>query len=288
MTLRGTAAIVGLAELPSVRNLTGRSTLSLLTEVAIMAIRDAGLRKQDIDGIVTRSPDAHPMALAQHMQLKPTFTEGVVVHGASGAFSIVQATMALNAGLANYVLCTFGGTRDPSVGGTAPGEGGPVGARGLGSEWEAPFGPVVAANGGYGLIKQRHMYQYGTRDEQFARMAVNQRFNALTNPNAVFHAQPITVEDVLNSRFVNDPIHLLESVMPVNGAGALIVTSAERAQALPNLPAYVLGMGGSATTHDSIWQADDVTVTPVVKSAPTALQMSGYSPKDVELAEFYD
>ena len=85
-------------------------------------------------------------------------------------------------------------------------------------------------------MKRRHMYEFGTTQEQFARMAVNQRFNALTNPNAVFRGQPITIDDVLNSRMVNDPLHLLECVMPCAGAAACIVTSAERAKSFRSHP----------------------------------------------------
>jgi acetyl-CoA acetyltransferase len=144
------------------------------------------------------------------------------------------------------------------------------------------------ANTGYGLMKRRHMYEYGTTDEQFAKMAVNQRFNALKNPNAVFKDEPITVDDVLNSRWVNEPLHLLESVMPCGGAAACIVTSADRAKSLPNSPVYILGAGAGATSHDAIWQADRITTSPVVVSARKALEMAGYSAKDIEFAEFYD
>ena len=144
------------------------------------------------------------------------------------------------------------------------------------------------ANTGYGLMKRRHMYEFGTTQEQFAKMAVNQRFNALKNPNAVFRDQPITVDDVLNSRWVNEPLHLLESVMPCGGAAACIVTSAERAKSLPHPPVYILGAGAGVTSHDTIWQADRITTSPVVISARKALEMSGYSPKDIEFAEFYD
>ena len=144
------------------------------------------------------------------------------------------------------------------------------------------------ANTGYGLMKRRHMYEFGTTQEQFAKMAVNQRFNALTNPNAVFHDQPITVDHVLTSRMVNDPLHLLECVMPCAGATACIVTSAERAKTLPNPPGYILGAAAGVSGHDTIWQADRITTSPVVISARKALEMSGYSPKDIEFAEFYD
>ena len=147
---------------------------------------------------------------------------------------------------------------------------------------------MIAANGGYGLIKQRHMFEYGTTQEQFAKVSVDERFNALKNPNAIWKDQPITIDDVLDSRMINAPLHLLECVMPCSGVGAVIVTSAERARALPNPPVYLLGMGGPATRHDTIWQEDDVTTTPVVLSAQNSLQMAQVNNRDIEFAEFYD
>ncbi|MBI2863251.1 MAG: thiolase family protein [Chloroflexi bacterium] len=289
MSLRGKAAIVGFGELPTARFLPGRTTYSILAEACGIAIRDAGLRKDDIDGLVTRGEDIGVLGLLEYLQLRPEFCEGVTMHGASGAFSIELAAAAIHAGLASNVLCVLGGTRDGELGGVTPASRRQVVRPSIGGEWDVPFGPVIAANGNYGLIKQRHMYQYGTTDRQFARIAVNQRFNCLTNRNAIFTGQPITVEDVLNSRYVNDPIHLLESVMPCIGGGAVVVTSAERAKVLPNPPVYILGAGGSAATHDLIWQnTGDITVTPVVRSAPRAYHMAGYGPKDMQFAEMYD
>ncbi|MDO8674103.1 MAG: hypothetical protein Q7O66_22040 [Dehalococcoidia bacterium] len=292
MTLRGKAAIVGFAELPNVRSLPGRSSASLLSEVSAMAIQDAGLRKEEIDGLITHhEPAINALSLAEYMQIAAVFCEAVTTHGASGTYAVELAAMVVDAGIADYVLCAFGGTSDPGMGGYKPSQLlGRSGARpSLGGEWEGPFGPVVAMNGWYGLLKQRHMHQYGTTDRQFAKMAANQRFNGLTNPNALFKGQPITVEDVLNSRYTNEPIHLLESVMPCIGAGAVVVTTAERARRLPNPPVYVLGAGGSATTHDVIWQkTGDITVTPVTQSASKAYKISGYGPKDLQFAEMYD
>lgn len=288
MSLRGKAAIVGFAETPSVRFTPGRSPISMLAEACRLAIQDAGLRKEDIDGLITRD-ETHAMVFADYMQLKPMWGEAVTLHGASGAFSIAQAAAAINAGYCNYVLCTYGGSRDQSVGGFSPGERQGEPPRSLSTEWENPFGPVIAMNGPYGLIKQRHMYQYGTTDAQFAKMSVNQRFNALKNPNAAFAGQAITVEDVLASRYTNEPLHLLESVMPCAGGAAIVVTSAERARALPNPPVYVLGAAGGASSHDAIWMEwDDITVTTVARTAPKALQMANYSVKDVQSAQFYD
>ena len=288
MTLRGTAAVVGIGELPTLRTYPGRTTHSLCAEAVRLAIADARLTKDDIDGLIMRGTDITPVDLAEYMGMRVGFCEGITQHGSSGAHSVALAAMAINSGLADTVVCVFGGTRDPNVGGFGPGvvRGAPPAS--MGTEFETPFGLSAGANTGYGLMKTRHMYEFGTTEEQFAKMAVNQRFNALTNPNAVFHGQPITVEDVVTSRMVNDPLHLLESVMPCGGAAACVVTSAERAKSLPNPPVYVLGAAAGVSDHDTIWQAPRMTTTPVVISARKAYEMAGYGPGDIQFAQFYD
>ncbi len=287
MTLRGKAAIVGISEVPSTRQPPpGKTSFGLLAEVADMAIKDARLRKEDIDGLITLEQGAMgapPMDFAEYIGLRPVHCQGMVHHGSSGATSVAMAAAAIDEGFCNYVLCVFGGVQDPDVR-LIPF----TGAANLRTEFEDPYGPVVAMNGVYGLIKTRHMYEFGTTQEQFAKIAVDERFNALTNPNAVFRGRPITIDDVLNSRFTNDPLHLLESVMPCSGGGAVIVTSAERAKARPHRPAYILGAGAGATTHMNIWQNPRIVDTPVKISAPRAFQMAGYAPKDMQFAEFYD
>src|SRR5207253_10895224 len=265
-----------------------RTTDWLCGEGTRRAISGGGLRKEDSVGLVTRGSDMSPTDLAEYLGLRLGFCEGVTQHGASGAHSVVVAASAIHAGLAHTVWCVLGGSRDPAVGGFGPGI-----VRGLppaskGTEFEAPFGPAAGANTGYALIKRRHMYEFGTTQEQFAKMAVNQRFNALTNPNAVFQGQPISIDDVLNSRMVNDPLHLLECVMPCGGAAACIVTSAERAKSFPHPPVYLLGAGAGVTDHDTIWQSPRMTTTPVVVSARKAFEMAGYGPKDIQFAEVYD
>jgi len=288
MSLRAKAAIVGFGEVPTRRTYPGRTTNSLLAEAIRMAISDAGLTKKDVDGLITRGSDVSEVDLAEYMGMPVNFCEGITQHGASGAHSVALAASAIHAGLADTVVCVFGGTRDPGLGGLAPGVYHTAPAATKTSEWETPFGMAPGANTGYGLMMRRHMYEFGSTPEQFAKMAVNQRFNALNNPNAAFAGQPITVDDVLSSRMVNDPLHLLECVMPCAGAMACIVTSAERARSLPNPPVYVLGAAASVSDHDFLWQAERITTTPVVISARRAFEMAGYAPQDVEFAEFYD
>ena len=157
MSMRGQAAIVGIGELPTERRINGRSTNSLLSQAARLAIADAGLRKEDIDGIITRGSDVGPMDLAEYMGLSLTFCEGNTQHGSAGAHSVAMAAAAIHAGLATTIMCLFGGTRDPSEGGFGPGMArGPAPANKL-TEFEAPFGPAAGAGTGYGMMKHRHM-----------------------------------------------------------------------------------------------------------------------------------
>ena len=279
MSLRGKAAIIGFAELPTRRDYPGRSMEGLCAEAAALAIADAGLTKDDIDGLVVEGQTATPALMADYLKLRPSYATGVSMQGASGATAVVAAAAALNAGLCTNVLIVIGATR-----GTP---GAPTSGASIRSEFEAPFGPALGAGTGYGLLYQRHMHEYGTTPEQMAKLAVDQRFNALENPNSAFQGQPITIDDVLNSRYVNEPLHLLECVMPSAGAAALIVTTAERAHVGPNRPVYVLGCGieqGNA----NIWQNEVITETPVKRTAARAFAMAGYEPKDMQFAEFYD
>ena len=280
MSVRGKAAIVGIGELPTQEFYPGRSGLGLAADAAKLALDDAHLTMQDIDGLI--NPDG-PLPLAEYLNIHPQFAMGVAMMGASGATGVMMAAAAIDAGYCNTVLVVISQPRDPqnrqNIGaGAAPS---------IPGEFETPYGPAVAANNGYGLLYQRHMYEFGTTAEQMARMAVNQRFNALKNPNAVFQGQPITVEDVLNSRYINRPLHLLECVMPCAGGAACIVTSAEHAKALPNKPAYLLG-AGVEQTELPIWMAPKITTSPTKVSAANALRMAGYKASDIQFAEFYD
>ncbi len=120
MSLRGKVAIVGFAEIPTRRSHPGRTTNSLCGEAVHLAIADAGLRRENIDGLVTRGTDVSPLDLAEYMGLHVGFCEGITQHGASGAQSVVVAASAIHAGLADIVVCVLGGTRDPDIGGFYP------------------------------------------------------------------------------------------------------------------------------------------------------------------------
>jgi acetyl-CoA acetyltransferase len=281
VSFRGKAAIIGIGELPTQRTTPGRSVAGLMGEAARLAVQDAHIRKEDVDGIVTEGGNTYPAFVAEYLGLRVRFATGSSMMGASGATGVTLASMAVMNGLANYVLVVIAQARNPAL--PAAPEGFPGGA----SEFDFPYGPAAGANTGYAQIYKRHMEKYGTTQEQLAHVAANERFNALENPNSAFKGQPITVEDVIASRYVNYPLRLLECVMPCGGAAAVIVTTAERAKASLTRPVYVLG-GGVALDDFAGMQRPDITVTPVARSAPIALAMSGYTPRDIQFAEFYD
>ncbi|MBI4497002.1 MAG: thiolase family protein [Chloroflexi bacterium] len=289
MSIRGKAAIIGIGETPHRRVWPGRSMWSLCAEAAAEAIRDAGLRREDIDGLMTMG-GVYPGPMAEYIGIRPT--RFAVMSGFMGASSGVALAIAANVvanGMAKNVMFVAGGARDPGnpAASIYMGDGGGGGPPSTGTEWSNPFGLAAGANTTYGLLYTRHMYEYGTKPEQLARIAVNQRFNTQENPLSAFRGQALTVDDVLNSRYINYPLHLLESVMPVAGAIAYIVSSAEHARTLLNPPVYILGVGVHQG-YASSWTNPNMLEVPARLSTKSAYEMAGYGPMDIEFAEFYD
>jgi acetyl-CoA acetyltransferase len=254
-----------------------------MAEAASIAIRDSGLRKDEIDCTIAE-PNFSGHAggfnaqFAEYIGIQPTWATGCDMQGATGVVAISQAAAYIQAGLAKHVLVVCGDV-GPSGRVADP--------RPFPDEFIDPYGPVVAANGWYAMFAMRHSHQYGSTTEQRARIAVDQRYNAQQNPNAYFNGNTITVEDVLNSRLICDPLHLLECVMPCSGAVAYIVTSAERARSLRQPPAYILG-GGSWTPRSSAIYVGDIATAPVSRASKLAFEMAGYGPQDMDVLEIYD
>ncbi|MBC7076277.1 MAG: thiolase family protein, partial [Syntrophomonadaceae bacterium] len=153
-------------------------------------------------------------------------------------------------------------------------------------DYELPYGPM-GFNSGYALVARRHMFAYGTTPEQMAKIAVDQRINALVNPDALFNDRAISVEDVLSSPVIVDPLHMLEIVRPCNGAAGVIVSRREQAGDSPHTPVLILGMG-EAYTHNSIVYSPSFTETPIKISSARAFEMAGLKPEDIDLVSLYD
>ena len=286
-TLRGTAAIVGIGELKPERTRPGRSVISLLTEAAYLAIQDAGLRKDDIDGFVMdagmEGANGFNTTMAEHMGIFPTFATGCDAQGAAGVTMALQAAAYVNAGLAKYVLCGMAAAIDTGGRPRAPaarGGGAPQRTETTGSEFVAPYGSSAGATGNYAMIAKRHEELYGTTVEKRAKISADFRYNANHNPMAIFHDTPITIEDVVNSRIISDPLHLLECVMPCAGGCAFIVTRADIARTMRHKPAYILG-GALGILRSNLQYVGEITESPVGRAAPKAFSLAGCGPKDV-------
>jgi acetyl-CoA acetyltransferase len=265
----------------------------MLAEVGRQAVADAGLEFGDVDGLITcnfaEAPFMAPSTVVEYLGLRTRFAEVVDLGGATGAGMVLRAALAIEAGLCTTVLCVTAARREQQTTGrpkrsASSGFSGRLEDRSPYAEFEVPYG-AVGANYGYALIARRYMHEYALRPEQLAKIAVAERYNACHNPQALFFGQPLTVEDVLSSAMVVDPLHLLEIVMPVAGAAALVVTSAKRAKR--KRAVYVLG-AGEYTTHRSITFAPSLTESAITPAADAAFKMAGVRRKDVDVASVYD
>jgi len=295
MGLRGAAAVVGVAELAPQRYTEGETTLGLLAKVAVDAIADSGVPFDEIDGLLVPPVGGismvAPSIVAEYLGVRPRFAELVDLGGATGAGMVWRAAAAIATGMCTTCLCVTAAKRerrrpDGGGGGSDGGSRRPNRDRSPAAEFEAPYG-AVGANAAYAMIAMRYQHEYRLAPEQRARIAVAQRANACANPAALFHGQPITVDDVLASELIADPLHLLEIVMPVAGAAALVVTAADRAVDLPHPPAWLLG-AGEMVTHTSLPWAPSLTDTPVAVAAESAFAMAEVKPDDIGLASLYD
>ena len=287
MSLKGNAAVIGFAEMTPQKGGGGKTPLGIIGEVARDAIADAGLEKKDIDGLLTGMAIGDfsvlwPSVVAEYLQFHPRYFDQVELGGASSTGMFWRAAAAIEAGMCNNVLCVLG---DSWTSKTMDGAKPPPFPR-MDAEFDAPYG-LIAANPGYALIAQRHMYEFGTTSEQMAKVAVDQRKNACKNPAALFGNKEIGIEDVLNSRMIVDPLHLLEIVSPCTGGGAFIVTSAERAKDGPHTPVYLLG-AGEAGGHCSITRAESLTTSLVKPAAEAAFKMAEVTPQDMDFVQPYD
>lgn len=289
MNMKGRTAITGMAELKPLIDAGGRSSMELLAEVAALALEDAGLKKSDIDGLLITPPAEGgafmwPAQVAEYLKMTPSYINMVELGGASACAAVTRAALGVAAGLCKHCLCLSGGIWDPQVFNSREGKTAVMSPAEI--EYELPYGPM-GFNSAYAWIAQRHMYEFGTTPEQMAKIAGDQRENALANPEALFNQKALTIEEVLNSPLIVDPIHLLEIVRPCSGAAALIVSSCERAVDMPQSPVYLLGMG-EACTHNSIVYSDNITHSPVKDSASRAFAMAGVQPADMDLLSLYD
>ena len=247
-----TVAVVGAAETTKLGVIPDLSQIQLHADAALNAMADCGLKPKDIDGVATAGET--PVQIAHYLGITPTWVDGTSVGGCSFMIHVRHAAAAIEEGLAKTILVTHGESGRSRVGATPRP---PLCRRASNGQFEQPFGPMGPPSM-FPIPVLRYMKTYGVTEEQIAMVSVVQREWAAKNPRATFN-DPITVEDVLNSRMIAYPFRLLQCCLVTDGGGALILTSAERAKDFPTKPVYILGTGESVETP-MVSQMEDFTV----------------------------
>lgn len=280
-TLRGSTAVVGVAESDLGEVGPHVSALELVGQAAHRALADAGLSIGDVDGLFTHSAfyGMPSVTAGEYLGIRPRYADTSAVGGASFVSYLRHATAAITSGMCDVALIVYGSTQRSSSGGLVS-----SGANTLRS-YEAPFRPRLPATA-YALAASRHMHEFGTTRAQLAEVAVAARRWAQLNPVA-WDRGDLTVDDVLASRMVSSPLTVRDCCLVTDGGGAVVVTSAERARDLRRRPVHVLG-SAEASWQMSISQMADLTTTAASETGPRAFELAGVRPADVDVVQVYD
>ena len=276
----GAVAIVGAAETTRLGLVPDMSQIQLHADAALNALADCGLTPKDIDGVACAAE--WPTELAHYLGITPTWVDGTMVGGCSFMLHVRHAAAAIAEGLCTTVLITDGESGRSWVGSQAVG----INQASLAGQFELPYG-VLGAPTMFTIPVLRYMKDHGLTHEQLANVAVVQREWAGMNPRAT-HRDPITVQDVLDSKLIAYPFHVLECCLVTDGGGALVLTSAERAKDFPTRPVYILGTGESVETP-MISQMQDFTSSRAFRvSGAKAFAEAGITHADVDHLMIYD
>jgi len=286
MSTNRTPTIVGaaLSDYPRAPHLSERQHHA---QALTRALASSGLSIKDIDGFMAASMGAESaISLAEYFRIDHKVLGGVGIGGAIFEWMVQQAAAQILAGQCETVAITYGSdllTRSGRTLGTAGfyRAGDTISTSVM---FEAPYGSTIV--GAYAMAARRHMHEFGTTSEQLAEIAVTCREHAALNPNAMYR-KPITVDDVMTSRMVADPLHVLDCCVISDGGGAVILTTAERARDLPVKPVHVLAAEGTQT-HWNISEMPDFTIAPSAYSGPRAFAKAGLKPSDVDTIQLYD
>ncbi|MBF5006815.1 thiolase family protein [Diaphorobacter caeni] len=303
MGLQGKAALVGAAQYKPEKYATAPQMFHLeqISDLTLKALDDAGMELSEVDGLITTGAYFHeassfvPAMVGEYLGVQLNFAEVIDLGGASSVGMVWRAAAAIEMGMCDTVVCVIPARMAPysehddhvaevmkssRFGGHSTRYGAPE------AELDLPYGHM-AQNTGYAMIAQRYASIYGYDPAALARICVDQRFNACHNPDAMFYGKPITVDDVLNSRMVAEPLRVLEIVLPAAGGGAMIVTRADRAKNTRHRPVSIVGAGEHVHSKSPTYAAD-MLKTPIGPASQRAFQMAGVKPSDMHMAQIYD
>ncbi|MEU4700348.1 lipid-transfer protein [Nonomuraea dietziae] len=292
--MRSEAAIAGIGATEFSKE-SGRSELRLAAEAVLAALDDAGLTPSDVDGMVTYTQDTNQeIAVAREVGIGDlTFFSRVHYGGGAACGTVMHAAMAVATGAARTVVCyrAFNERSGRRFGQPDARVGGEPSSQGLEMSWHVPYGLMTPA-AWVAMFARRYMHISGATSEDFGRVAVAMRRHAATNPAAWFHGRPITLEEHQASRWIAEPLHLLDCCQESDGGVALVVTTAERARDLRRSPAVIAaaaqGSGAGQMMMTSYYR-DDMAGLPEMSVVGTRLwEMSGLSPSDIQTAILYD
>ncbi|MFE9813977.1 lipid-transfer protein [Streptomyces sp. NPDC005773] len=291
-SLGGKAAVAGIGATEFSKD-SGRSELKLAVEAVHAALDDAGLAPADVDGLVTFTMDTSPeITVAQAAGIgELSFFSRIHYGGGAACATVQQAALAVACGVADVVVCyrafnersgrRFGSgvqQREPTAEGTALG-------------WNLPFGLLTPASW-VAMAAQRYLHAYGLTPEAFGHVAVTDRRHAANNPAAYFYGKPITLADHAASRWIVEPLRLLDCCQETDGGQAIVVTSAERARDLRQPPAVIVAAAqgaGRAQEQMTSFYRDDLTGLPEMGVVARQLwRNSGLAPSDIDVAILYD
>ena len=279
---------IGLSEYPKAPDMDGVQHHALAAQ---RALADAGVTIADIDGYVSAGGGGGMMVddavtMAEYLRINHRYIDGTMTGGSSFEFHVQHLAAAIRDGACDMALVTYGsdqlsrmGRKLGTGGFTRPSQKvpGPV-------QYEVPYGNSLV--GSYAMHAMRHMHEYGTTSEQLAEIAVGVREFATMNPKAIYR-DPITVDDVMSSRMIADPLHLLDCCAITDGGGAFVITTADRAKDLAQPPVYVFGAAG-AQTHWNVSQQVDFTTCAGAIAGPIAFGQAGITHDDIDMLMFYD
>ncbi|MBC7131977.1 MAG: thiolase [Roseovarius sp.] len=276
--LRGKSAIVGTGH-AGFGEAHGLTAYDIMAQAAQAALADAGLKLGDVDGLFcTMMEDSMPALMAaEYLGITPRFIDGTMTGGSSFVNYLTSATLALEAGLCDVALIVYGSNQRTASGKLVTASRPPA--------YEAPYNPRYPISA-YAMAAARHMHVYGTTREQLADVAVAARAWAQHNPEA-FERGPLSREDVMGARMVNDPLSVRDCCLVTDGGGAIVMVRAERARDFPKAPVYVLG-SAAESSHRQISQMKDFTVTAARESGRRALAAAGVAAADIQVVELYD